>query len=71
MTPRREGLGFSGVKVPSGGRAVAVSSDERAATIPRASGGGAPRRATGSDAPMAGGQAPTALPNQMSGGGAP
>jgi hypothetical protein len=50
---------------------AAVSLGMRAAAIPGASGCGAPRRATGSDAPMAGGQAPMALPNRTSGGGAP
>jgi hypothetical protein len=50
---------------------VAVSLGVRAAAIPGASGSGVPRRATDGDAPMAGGQAPTALLNRMSGGGAP
>jgi hypothetical protein len=59
-----------GVVVPSGKRAAAaVSSGVRATTIPGASGGGAPKRSTGGDAPMAGGQGPTVLPNQTSGGG--
>jgi hypothetical protein len=35
------------------------------------SGGSAARRVTGGDAPMAGGQAPTALLNRTSGGDAP
>jgi hypothetical protein len=48
---------------------AAVSSGMRAAAILWASGCGAPRRSTDGDAPMAGGQAPTALPNQTSGGG--
>jgi hypothetical protein len=38
---------------------VAVSSGVRAAAIPGASGGGAPRRSTGGDAPTAGGRAST------------
>ena len=42
----------------------------RVAEIPGASGYGAPRRVTSGDTPMAGGQAPTALLNWMSGGGA-
>jgi hypothetical protein len=45
-----------------------VSSDVRATAIPGASGCGAPRRATGGDAHMADGQAPTALLNRTSGG---
>jgi hypothetical protein len=49
----RQGLGFSGVAVPSG---------VRAATIPGASGSGAPRRATDGDAPMAGGQSTNDAP---------
>jgi hypothetical protein len=58
------------VVVSSGERATAaVSSDVQATAIPGASGCGAPRRATGGDAPMADGQAPTALPNWTSGGG--
>jgi hypothetical protein len=65
----RQGLSFSGVAVPSGERAaVAVSSGVRAAAIPGASGCGTPRRATDGDAPMADGQAPTALLNRTSGG---
>jgi hypothetical protein len=68
--PGRQGLGFSRVAVPSGERAaVAVSSGVRAVAIPGASGCGAPRRATGDDAPMADGQAPTALLNRTSGDG--
>jgi hypothetical protein len=44
----RQGLGFSGVVVPSGERAAtAVSSGVRTTAIPRASGCGAPRRAIG------------------------
>jgi hypothetical protein len=50
---------------------AAVSSGVRAAVIPGASGGGTPRRATGGDASMAGGPAPTALPNRTSGGSVP
>jgi hypothetical protein len=49
--------------------AAAVSSGVRAAAIPGASGCGVPRRTTGGDAPMADGQAPTALPNRTSGDG--
>jgi hypothetical protein len=68
--PGRQGLDFSGVTVPSGERAAAaVSSDVGVAAIPGASGCGTPRPATGSDAPMADGQAPTMLPNWTSGGG--
>jgi hypothetical protein len=52
------------VAVPSGERAAAaVSSGMQATVIPGASGGGAPRRATNGDAPMASGQAPTTLLN--------
>jgi hypothetical protein len=66
----RQGLGFSGVAVPSGKWAAsAVSSGVRTTAIPGASGCGAPRWATDGDAPMADEQAPTALPNQTSGGG--
>jgi hypothetical protein len=43
----------------------------RAAAIPGACDGGAPRRATGGNTPKAGGQAPTALLKRTSGGGAP
>jgi hypothetical protein len=69
-TPDRLGLGFSRVVVPLGERAaVAVSSGVQAATIPGASGCGAPRRATSDDAPMADGQAPTALLNRTSSDG--
>jgi hypothetical protein len=50
---------------------MAVSSGVRVAATPGASGGGAPRRATDDDTPMAGGQAPMALPNRTSGGGDP
>jgi hypothetical protein len=46
-----------------------VSSDVRATAIPGASGGGAPRRVIGGDAPLADWQARMALPNRTSGGG--
>jgi hypothetical protein len=60
------------VAVPSGEQAAtAVSLGVRAAATPGASGGGAPRRATDGDAPMAGGQAPMALPNRTSDDGDP
>jgi hypothetical protein len=55
----------------TGRAAAAVISGVRAAVILGASGFGAPRRATDGDAPMAGGQASTVLPNRTSGGGAP
>jgi hypothetical protein len=68
--PGHQGLGFSGVAVPSGMRATTVvSSGVRAVTIPGASDGGSHRRAIDSDAPMADGQATTMLPNRTSGGG--
>jgi hypothetical protein len=68
----RKGLGF----IEGGGSLERASggggfSGMRATAIPGARGGGAPRRATSGDAHMASGQAPTALPNQTSGGGAP
>ncbi|XP_020399789.1 uncharacterized protein [Zea mays] len=70
--PGHQGLGFSGGGGSLGRvRGTAVSSGVRATTLPRASSGGALRRATGGDAPIAGGQASTALPNRTSGGGAP
>jgi hypothetical protein len=58
------------VTVPSGERpAVVVSSGVLAVAIPEASGCVPSRRATDGDAPMADGQAPTALSNRTSGGG--
>jgi hypothetical protein len=69
--PRRQGLGFRVVAVPSGVRAT---------TILGASGGTAPRRATDGDAPLGtsdddalevGGQAVTARPKRTGGGDAP
>jgi hypothetical protein len=69
-TSGHQGLGFSGVAVPSGERAVAaVSSSVRVTTIPWASGCGAHRQATGGDAPMADEQASTAFPNRTGGSG--
>jgi hypothetical protein len=50
---------------------VVVSSGVRAAAIQETSSCGMSRRATSGDAPMAGVQAPTVLPNRTSGGGAP
>jgi hypothetical protein len=59
-----------GCYIPSGERAAtAVFSGVRAVAIPGASGCGAPRRATGGDAPREDGEAPTVLPNWTSGGG--
>jgi hypothetical protein len=57
-SPGRQGLGFSGVAVPSGEPATStISSGVRAAAravaIPEASDGGAMRRATGDGAPEA------------------
>jgi hypothetical protein len=74
--PGHQGLGFSSVAVPSGRESGGGG------FLGRASGGdpggklrwraeAGDRRATGGDAPMAGGQATMVLPNRTSGGGAP